>query len=329
MVEKGVGRMAKRLYGLFLALCLLPGLGAPACAAQGEVVRITDLYTDKARYAPGETVRAVLIFESASPVSGTVLVTARHLDQYLVPSLTFPFEAGAGQTSLEFDFKPPEMDYQGYLLEASLQDGSGAVLDKGQVALDVSSVWTKFPRYGYLWDFTENAPAREKIEALAKYHINGLQYYDWQYRHHIPLSPDTKKWQDWSGRWIYGDVIESYIAAAREKAMVNMAYNMVYGANKTYLRDGTGVDPAWRLVKADGQDFTCVMSQSRGSTGILQFFNILNEGWQAYIFRAEKEAIENWALTAGMATPSAKTARCKRPKESPLASTIRGGPSNM
>ena len=69
--------------------------------------------------------------------------------------------------------------------------------------------------------------------------------------------------------------------------------NMIYAANKTYLRDGSGVDPAWRLINAKGEDFTCVMSQTRWQCWpILQFFNILNPEWQAYIFQTEIEALD-------------------------------------
>ena len=49
-------------------------------------------------------------------------------------------------------------------------------------------------------------------------------------------------------------MLRRYIAAAKNRNMVNMAYNMIYAANMTYTRDGSGVDPAWRLVKADGED---------------------------------------------------------------------------
>ncbi len=285
---------------------------------------IADLYTDKARYAPGETVHGVFIFNEPAQESGTVVITPRHLESPLADKLILPYTPG--QQKISFDWQPPQDDYQGYLLTAELTNTAGQVLDTAQVAVDVSSDWTKFPRYGYLWDFTQGAQAEEKISALNKYHINGLQYYDWQYRHHIPVKPDAEKWQDWSGRWIYGDVIKRYIAAAHEKGMVNLNYNMVYGANKTYLRDKTGVDPAWRLVKATGEDFTCVMSESRGSTGILQFFNILNEGWQEYIFKAENEAIAAMGFDGWHGDTIGENGRMQTPEGNPLGVDEDGRP---
>ena len=255
-------------------------------------MHITEMYTDRARYAPGEAVRITVRCKPCPASSGTLAVTAYHLDRAIPPALSVPCLADGEEMAATFYWQPPETDFEGYLLQASLSDEEGRPVGICQTAVDVSSSFVKFPRYGYLWDFTKEAAAEDKIEELARCHINVLQYYDWQYRHHIPLSEDAEKWQDWSGRWIYGDVIRRYIAAARARGMANMAYNMIYGANKTYLRDGSGVDPAWRLVKANGQDFAVTMSESLGDTGILQFFNILNEGWQRYIIRAEKEALD-------------------------------------
>ncbi len=322
---KGRG-VVRKCICLAAALWLLLIPAAMACAAEKEAVHITDFYTDKARYSPGELVRASLAFKPGRAVAGTLMITAWHLDQTVAPSLSLPFALDAGETVFSFDWQPPETDYKGYLLQASLLDESGAFIHRGQVAVDVSSTWVKFPRYGYLWDFTRDARAEEKIMALARYHINGLQYYDWQYRHHIPLGKNAQKWQDWSGRWIWGDVIARYIAAAREKGMVNLNYNMIYGANKTYLRDGTGVDPAWRLVKANGQDFACTMSESRGSTGILQFFNILNEGWQKYIFQAEKEAIGKMGFDGWHGDTIGENGRMQTPEGDPLGMDENGRP---
>ena len=260
-------------------------------------MRIKELYTDKARYNPGEPVWVTAVICADAPNKGTPVAQAWHLENQIEAPATVPVAAGRGETSVNFPWQPPTTDFIGYLLTVSLLDESRAVVSTGAVAADVSSDWKKFPRYGYLWDFTENAPSEEKIAELCKYHINGLQYYDWQYRHHMPLSPDPEIWQDWSGRKIYGGVVRRYIQAAKNRHMENMAYNMIYGANQTYLTDGSGVDPAWRLVKENGKDFLFDMDDSLGDVGILQFFNILNEGWQRYIFAAQRRAIEAFGFS--------------------------------
>ena len=68
-----------------------------------------------------------------------------------------------------------------------------------------------------------------------------------------------------------------------------MAYNMIYAANMTYLDDGSEVSPEWRLIKENGDDFTCDMDANLGKVGILQYFNPLNPDWQKYIFKKENE----------------------------------------
>ena len=92
------------------------------------------------------------------------------------------------------------------------------VLDIETVGIDVSTSWTKFPRYGYLTKFEENIDTANIILKLKNYHINGLEYYDAQYRHHKPAADNTEIWEDWTGRKIYGNTIRNYIF--RQKKLI-------------------------------------------------------------------------------------------------------------
>ena len=246
----------------------------------------TDIYTDKARYAPGEEV--VCFCADAPDGTDAVRLTLLHLDETVLQMTCPSFDGG-------ISFTLPDEDFTGYLLRAEfLKDGS--ILAAAYCGVDCSSSWVKFPRYGYLWDYTGISPESDKIAQLNRYHINGLQFYDWQYRHHIPVAEDTVRWSDWSGRNIQGDSIRAYIGSAHERGMVCMAYNMIYAANRTYLTDGSGVDPAWRLLKADGSDFTCDMNAALGPVGVLQYFNPLDPGWQKYIFARENEVFDTFGF---------------------------------
>lgn len=188
-----------------------------------------------------------------------------------------------------FSMSLPDRDFTGYLLIVRALDLGDQELAVAMTGVDCSSVWTKFPRYGYLWDYGHNTETTRKIAQLARYHLNGLQFYDWQYRHHIPVSPDIESWRDWSGREISGAAVRSYLDAAHQMGMVGMNYNMIYAANRSYLTDGSGVEPSWRLIKENGEDFTCDMDASRGPVGVLQYFNPLNPDWQQYIFSREQD----------------------------------------
>lgn len=247
------------------------------------------LSLDKAAYRPGEKATCAI---GGIPAGAARVSLALMRLQNTVAAQQQP--AAGGEAAFTVDV--PLEDFTGYLLRAEAQTENGSVLATAFSALDCSSAWTRFPRYGYVWDFTADADAEGKLEQLCRYHINGLQFYDWQYRHHRPVAPDTAGWADWTGRLIDGDVLRRYLTAAHGLNMACMAYNMIYAANKTYLTDGTGVDLAWRLRKADGTDFTCEMDASLGDVGVLQYMNPLNAQWQRYIFAREREVFEAFAF---------------------------------
>ena len=209
------------------------------------------------------------------------------IELHYLGKIVFDQTVDAGANSISIPL--PDRDYTGYLLIVRALDRNERELDIAMSGLDCSSTWTKFPRYGYLWDYEQGIDTSSKIAKLSRYHLNGLQFYDWQYRHHIPVSPDMGSWRDWSGREINGATIRGYLDEAHQMGMVGMNYNMIYAANQSYLVDGSGVDPSWRLIKENGEDFTCDMDSSRGPVGVLQYFNPLNPAWQQYIFAKEQE----------------------------------------
>lgn len=238
--------------------------------------------TEKSMYAPGET--AVVCLENL-PAEATALRARLYSLERCVWDWQLP-------ASKRFPLSLPDADGRGYALEVEALDEQQNVLTSAFTAVDVSSSWTKFPRYGYVWDFTPSADAESKADEMARYHLNGVQFYDWQYRHHRPLAADLSGWRDWSGRWISGDTVRAYLRAAHDRGMACMAYNMIYAANETYLTDGSGVQADWRLVRANGADFTCDMDAKLGPVGVLQYFNLLNPDWQNYIFAQENRVFE-------------------------------------
>ena len=268
-----------KILRCFCALALLV-LFAGARSAKGDETMVCR--TEKSMYAPGET--AVVCLENL-PAKATALRARLYSLERCVRDWQLP-------ASKRFPLSLPDADGRGYALEIEALDEEQNVLTSAFTAVDVSSSWTKFPRYGYVWDFTPSADAESKADEMARYHLNGVQFYDWQYRHHRPLADDLSGWRDWSGRWISGDTVRAYLRAAHDRGMACMAYNMIYAANETYLTDGSGVQADWRLVRANGADFTCDMDAKLGPMGVLQYFNLLNPDWQNYIFAQENRVFE-------------------------------------
>ena len=242
---------------------------------------------DRAMYHPKS--RMTVMVEGLLDKTQRLEIELLHLGETVFHQIT---NAATGSISITL----PDRDFTGYLLIVHALDRDEQELAMAMTGVDCSSVWTKFPRYGYLWDYGRTTETTSKIAQLARYHLNGLQFYDWQYRHHIPVSPNTESWQDWSGREISGAAIRSYLDTAHQMGMAGMNYNMIYAANLSYRMDGSGVDASWRLIKENGEDFTCDMDASRGPVGILQYFNPLNPDWQQYIFSREQEVFFAFAF---------------------------------
>lgn len=278
-----------------------------------EGMVIENIITDKSRYHPGDTVKLTIRIgnNNGEPVKNAVLkLKAFHLGEETgkEESLSLP-ALSPGEKTVDFAWQTPEEDYTGYLLKLSLEGKWGGMAESGTVGVDVSSTVLKFPRYGYLSDFSQNADTQSAIQAMTEYHINAIEYYDWQYLHHQPLAEGITAdspgvWKDWSGREIYGTTIADYIQYAHNANMINMAYNMIYAGTDTFFRDKEG-NPTeaeqWKLYFAPdngrGQgEFTFHMGTSPSGNGNLYFLNPLNPSWQKYIFAQENKIFDAFAF---------------------------------
>jgi dextranase len=216
---------------------------------------IRDLNTDKAMYNPGDKVIIHMDITNNTGKNinnGTITFNFRHLENEAAPSQTLLYSIkNMGNARMACNWTAPNGNYKGYLVQAVCKGEDGKVLDIETVGIDVSTSWTKFPRYGYLTKFEENIDTANIILKLKNYHINGLEYYDAQYRHHKPAADNTEVWEDWTGIKIYGNTIRNYISSAKKANMVNMQYNMIYAATSNnddesnYWDDG--VKEEWGL----------------------------------------------------------------------------------
>ena len=277
-----------------VTLLLLPALAGPLRAAPV----ITDVTTDKARYRPQEPVTISVRLDNRtghSPVQGTVRLSCGHWDAALHGPIPKAFRLGPGASGeLVFHWTPPARDFQGYRVEAQAFDSNGHVPDRRATAVDVSSTWTRFPRYGFLSAFPAQPRrvSRQTIRQLDDFHLNGLQFYDWQYTHQQPLAGTVThpaaSWQDIAGRPTSRQTVLDLIHAAHDNGMAAMNYNLLYGAWSGY--GGEGVDARWGLWKNQdrtGQDFFDL--PGGWGTPKVYLFNPADAGWQNFLFGREAD----------------------------------------
>jgi len=240
--------------------------------------------TDKSTYKPGDDVTFTMDI-STLPTSAKVRYKYQN---------TALFESSI--TASTWKWKTPTDDYKGYIAEVYANVNNIETV-YAVIAVDVSSEWNKFPRYGFISKFDQLTDSQidSVTSNLNRLHINGLQFYDWHNKHHklLPLigSTPATSWQDIGGRTIYFSTIQKYITSAHSYNMKSMFYDLVYGAWE--YADADGVNKEWYLYKDNthtNRDFFALNSPFLSN---LYLLDPSNTGWQNYMINEVKNVYQN------------------------------------
>lgn len=278
-------------------LLLLLGLSLaaqPSLAGSNDLIQ--HVYTDKAHYSPDDTVTVTVEIENntGSQWSGTLSLDISHLESSEhTDSQSLTVSAGASTTKT-FVWTTPATDFQGYFVEVS----AGST-DSDATAIDVSSDWTRYPRYGFVYDFSQGRSQTDSeaaMDSLAQnYHINATQFYDWMWRHENVISETNgtvnDPYYDWAGNPISYSVIEDLVTAAHDDNVAAMPYFMIYAGLQGY-EQVSGVNPEWGIYQDTNHS-----TQRRFDFGDddantnLWIFNPAITNWQNHLFRQYDDAI--------------------------------------
>ncbi|MBN1287561.1 MAG: hypothetical protein JXB47_19325 [Anaerolineae bacterium] len=219
-----------------------------------------DVAPDKAYYRPGETV--TLYVTATGSAAARIEATIVHLTETLAV-LGADLAGGAARLS----WTPPAAAPRGYGAEVRLLGADGAALATASTAFDVLEHWIQAPRYGFLSEFApDRADIEETMAWAARYHINGLQFYDWQYRHEALLPPEDP-YTDLLGRRLSLQTVTRLIGAAHARHIAAMPYTAIYGASAAFYAQ----HPDWALFEWPdhpykfGDDFLYIMDPTPGS----------------------------------------------------------------
>jgi len=286
--------LLKRLRRLALNRPRLATALLPTIVLSCPPVFALELLPELGRYSPGHD---VVLSLNGAPAEETV---ALNLKIWRGADRVYSWRGSPENASEALRWNPPVKDYQGYLIVLSAMNSEGEVIDVARTAVDVSSDWKHFPRYGYLSYYSrqDGVDPEAWITALNRYHLNGLEYYDFQYKHHLPLAGTVKEpateWLDIAGRHVESSTLHSLIDAAHRRNMVNMAYNASYSAYADALGDGSGVQLKWGIWDNPDQPRTAesIMGYRMPDgwqTPRLLFMDQDNPEWRAYIFKKTRE----------------------------------------
>ena len=283
------------VLGTAVVAAALPLPSSTPATATGTA-HVTRTHTDKSTHEPGT--QATITAEAST--GGTVHFTVSHLG----------VEIDSGDATVEngkatWTYTTPSEKNQGYLVTATGGDGTHA-----ETAIDASTSWTRFPRMGFLSHFKPTAPEgtdghttyesflfqnpQDYIDKLSQdYHINALQYYDWQYRHEQPVATGDleNKWPLWyQNNYASKKTITDYITDAKRANMGSLAYSMAYAANDGY--DSSRIPDEWILRNDDGsywrrglgsQWWVNTPEGTPKPENHMTMMNVNNQGWRSYI----------------------------------------------
>lgn len=291
------------------SLCLCCPLFGQHSSGQASEL---DVYTDKARYAPKEDVIVyVQLSNHAQPsAAATLRVTFWHLGQRVGDGISQSVSPSRpDQNPIAVRWTPPDHDFRGYLVNVRLIGADGQVLGHGNTAVDVSSQWSRFPRYGYIAHYSkaEGAMPGRWIAELNKFHIDGLEYYDFEDRHDRPLAGSVQhpasSWKDIAGRTIERSVLDQFLNDAHHYNMMNMAYNTSYCAYASAFTNGSNIKLQWATwPKPDGpRTLASAMALNlnggnQWKTHRLVYMNQNDPAWQYYLFGQMEDLFRVYAF---------------------------------
>jgi len=229
------------------------------------IMQIVDFYPTQGCFRPGETVNLLVEIQSELNIDVGLIVTIRHLAEK-PQTFMVPASLKANMQTIQIQWDAPTQP-AGYGATVELCDASNRTLDRATTSFDILNAWTDFPRYGYLTDFSTQRPNPDStINELVRFHVNGLQFYDWQYRHDELLAP-TENYIDPLGRALSLQTVKKLVETAHQYGVAAMPYMAVYAASALFWR--AHLESA--LYDRDGhpipfgEDFLGLMNPASGS----------------------------------------------------------------
>ena len=243
----------KRLIPFILAIVL--SLSVSNCQRPYQENNVTSatiqsIEFPKAFFKPGEAAQWVVTLKSDSPVTLDLVTTITHIGDTLMSNRQ-TVSIDPTTFSVESSWMPPTEPRRGYGLDIRLETTDRTIVASCSSSFDVLEQWTQNPRYGFLTDFSpERSDGPQALDALLRYHINGLQFYDWMYRHDQYLTQEDP-YLDPLGRRLSIHTVEALIDAAHERGMAAMPYTAVYAASIPFYEQHQD----WALYQLDGKPY--------------------------------------------------------------------------
>ena len=236
--------------------------------------------TDRCSYAPGQ---AVAFSISPTPPDGA-RIRYRFMGDTVCDTLL---------NARSWTWQTPPEDFRGYMAEAYLP-GEQADQILATIAIDVSSDWTRFPRYGFVANFGSDktlSKTRAETKWLNRCHINGVQFQDWHFCHDHPLGGTRdalwSTYKDVANRTIFTSAIKNYLRAQHDRGMKSIFYNLCFGALDGWQERGVQQD--WFIYKDRNHQNVDRHDLPDNWKSDIYLLNPANQGWLSYLAERNDE----------------------------------------
>lgn len=251
-------------------------------------INIVDLQTDKALYSPSERVNFTCYTSGNFGKIDVVYWNGNNIIDSKSLTITH-----SGLVTWQW-YLPPN-DHKGYLAKIKYTNklGSSSI---SEIAINVDTNWANCPLYGFLSWYPETmkiTDMKKVINQLKRYHINGLQFYDWFDRHHIPLTTNefgmsAQFWLGFAKQSISINTIKRYVDLCHSLNIKAMGYGLLYGAATNQEVDGL-THEMFLFDDASNTQVHCSANLMPWSKYNIYQMNPLNPSWNNYICNKMEE----------------------------------------
>ena len=247
--------------------------------------QISSIELDQSYYKPGETVHILVSIQSEieSSSKASVILTVTSLSNVLARE-DREVTLENGPQEINFNYMPDLETPHGYGIDVEVVSAGGEILDLATSAFDVLDNWVQNPRYGFLTDYEPGrTDAAQTMAILNRFHINGLQFYDWMYRHEKFLTDQEPYFDLWSTKPHSLLTVKALIEAAHQRSIAAMPYTAVYGSSQTFALE----HPDWILYTSTGKPLEF------GGDKMMIMDPRPDSPWTSYLLNQFKEVLDN------------------------------------
>ena len=255
---------------------------------------IREVSLRKSRYNPGEMASIAVDLQPSGPaVEGELRVRVMKL-AHTVQSFVKPLSLKKTERKrIVFPWITPTNDFCGYGVDVDwIVDGQ--VRDSRSTAIDVSSDWIHFPRFGFFSEYPAGENTEKMADALTTFHINAVQFYDWKWTHDrlVPYGAENQPLNIFTqvgGRVQSFQTVTNKIASLHAHHIAALSYNLMYGDSGN---DEAPEQVEWAAFKVPFSTSLDDIRTHNAGPYKIWVMDASNPEWKKHIFDQFNDAID-------------------------------------